>query len=58
MNWKQAVEYMEQGGKVTRKSWFKHDYLYMDDGVLYDDCDNQFLGRLTTRGNWEKYNEV
>lgn len=49
---------MKRGGKITRKSWLKYDYLYIFEGILY--CDGGFpfihLKRITV-GNWLKYKE-
>ena len=58
MTWKQAVEHMRQGGKVTRKHWLINDYLYLKEGVLFCDGNFEYLEYLkSTAGIWLKYKE-
>ena len=56
MNWAEAVGYMSVSGMVTRKHWLKDDFLYMKNGILFDDGGNRYLDRLTcTHGKWYPY---
>lgn len=56
MNWKKAVKYMRDGGRITRKSWLKDYYLYIEDGVLFCDGGFEYLEYLPcTRGEWIKH---
>lgn len=56
MTWREAYSYMKfEGGKVTRKSWLKDDYLYIEKGLLMCDGGYEYLAYLTsTIGKWLK----
>ena len=56
MKWTKAVEYMQKGGRVTRKHWLEWDYLYIKNNVLFCDGGFEYLPYLTnTKGKWIKY---
>jgi len=58
MKWYKAVEYMEKGGKITRKSWLANDFLFLRNGVLFCDGEFPYLKLLkNTSGEWIKYKE-
>lgn len=65
MKWLEAVAYMKKGGRIARKHWLKHDYLYMEavkigkDNIcwkLLDDGGNLYFDRIGNPriGNWIK----
>ena len=57
MTWREAVKYMEQGGRITRKHWLINDYLYLQNGKLMCDGHYEYLEYLnSTKGQWIKYN--
>jgi len=54
MTWKEAYKKMKQGKRITRKSWLKNDYLYLDNGVLMCDGGFDYLPLLkSTVGKWK-----
>lgn len=58
MKWNKAVLAMQAGYKIRRKSWLKHDFIYLNRGVLYCDGGYPYLGYLTNlAGQWGTYND-